>query len=565
MACQRAFLTRRQMLRAGAAAGAFSLGGLGNAVGSKPTLQRFAGIPRFTIPLPVPPIARPVQPNLYHLAQRQFRQVLHPILGNTRVWGYDDGTHGPLYPGPTLEVQRGTQIGVIFENELPKEHLLPVDPHLVDGGDTRVRTMTHLHGGFVPGSDDGNPYNTPFRKEYLRGQLQVVNYANHQRATSLWYHDHVDGMTRLNVYAGLAGFYLIRDASDTGKRDNPLGLPAGHHEIPIVIQDRAFTAEGQLYYPGPDWVPEFFGDTLVVNGAVFPYLEVEPRKYRFRFLNGSNARFYHLHIGKGPPFHHIGGDGGLFQTPVKTPKILLLPAERADVVVDFRGYEGQSLVLANLKLPQGVSSPATPEIPGIMQFRVGTVAAQPEPTLYASFAAAKALPATPDRERYITLEERVNSSDEPVRVLIDGLRFDAPANIQVLAGSTEDWLLINLTEDTHPIHLHLVEFMVVERRPINVDGYETALKQARKNGEPNPDPAPFYVGGPQPLQSDDIGRKDTVSANPGVVTRIRAKFDLPPGATSNQRYVFHCHILEHEDNDMMRPYDLLAPLAVAMK
>jgi spore coat protein A len=163
----------------------------------------------------------------------------------------------------------------------------------------------------------------------------------------------------------------------------------------------------------------------------------------------------------------------------------------------------------------------------------------------------------PDRERYITLEEVLDESGEPIRSEIDGLRFDDPVNIQVPAGDVEDWLLINLSADTHPIHLHLPQFQVVERRPFDVAGYQAALDTARAAGEPNPGPAPFYTGGPLPLQTDDRGFKDTVSANPGVVTRIRSPFDLPAGVTGTQKYAFHCHILEHEDNDMMRPYEVL--------
>jgi spore coat protein A len=166
---------------------------------------------------------------------------------------------------------------------------------------------------------------------------------------------------------------------------------------------------------------------------------------------------------------------------------------------------------------------------------------------------------TPARERYITLEELQDEDENPIRSLIDGLRFDDPVNIQIPAGDIEDWLFINLTDDTHPIHLHLTQFEVLDRHPFDVEAYEEALEAARKRGEPNPDPSPYYTGGPLPFQTDDRGRKDTVSANPGVVTRIRARFDLPAGVTGTQKYVFHCHILEHEDNDMMRPYEVLGP------
>jgi spore coat protein A len=249
----------------------------------------------------------------------------------------------------------------------------------------------------------------------------------------------------------------------------------------------------------------------------------------------------------------------MFDAPVERSRILILPAERADVIVDFAGFEGKELVLRNLKLPAGVVSPASPNLPVLMLFRVGTSVTNPGPaTIPTSLPGSLPNFGTPDRERYVTLEEVLDESGEPIRSEIDGLRFDDPVNIQVPAGDVEDWLLINLSADTHPIHLHLPQFQVVERRPFDVAGYQAALDTARAAREPNPDPAPFYTGGPLPLQSDDRGFKDTVSANPEVVTRIRSPFDLPTGVTGTQKYVFHCHILEHEDNDMMRPYEVLS-------
>jgi spore coat protein A len=551
-------LTRRQLLARGAyGLGALSVPGILRAAPAA-AAPPFAKVPRFTVPLPIPAKATPVAPNEYRITQRQTQQTLHPRLGKTTVWGYDDGTLGPLYPGPTIEVQRGTPTTVSYENQLPTAHLLPLDTSIVPDGDATVRALTHLHGGFVSGADDGNPYETEFDNEFVHGETQVVTYPNEQPPATLWYHDHAAAITRLNVYAGLAAYYLIRDSNDTGMEPNPIGIPGGAYEIPIVIQDRTFTGNGELFYPGPEWEPEFFGDTAVVNGAPFPFLNVEPRTYRFRFLNGSNSRFYNLELAGGPSFHHIGSEGGMFDAPFQTSRILILPAERADVIVDFAGFEGRALVLRNVKLPAGVVSPDSPNLPVIMLFRVGSTVTDPGPaTIPSSLPGSLPDFGPADRERYITLEEVLDEDEEPIRSEIDGLRFDDPVNIQVPAGAVEDWLLINLSADTHPIHLHLPQFQVVSRRPLDVAGYQAALDAARAAGGPNPDPAPFYTGGPLPLQSDDRGFKDTVSANPEVVTRIRSPFALPPGVTGTQKYVFHCHILEHEDNDMMRPYEVL--------
>src|SRR5215218_2002128 len=378
-------ISRREFLMRGAV-GAGALAFPGVLLRAAPGVAASPKVPRFTVPLPIPAKATAVAPNTYHITQRQTQQTLHPQLGQTTVWGYDDGTLGPLYPGPTIEVQKGIPTAVTYENRLPTEHLLPLDTNIVPEGDPTVRALTHLHGGFVSGADDGNPYHTQFEDEYRQGESQTVTYPNEQPATTLWYHDHAIAITRLNVYAGLAAYYLIRDGNDTGHEPNPIGIPSGAYEIPIVIQDRTFTSDGELFYSDePEWEPEFFGNTAVVNGAPFPYLEVEPRKYRFRFLNGSNSRFYNLDITDmfgvtgGPPFYHIGSEGGMFGEPVQRNKILMLPAERADVIVDFAGFEGQDLVLRNTQLPAGVVSPASPRLPSIMQFRVGTNVTTPGP------------------------------------------------------------------------------------------------------------------------------------------------------------------------------------------
>ena len=543
-------LTRRQFLQRGAlGAGVLATPSSLLRAAAAAAAPPFAGVPRFTVRLPIPAKATAVALNTYHLTQRQTQQTLHPKLGRTTVWGYDDGTLGPLYPSPTIEVQKGTPVTVSYTNRLPAAHLLGIDTSLT-GGDARVRALTHLHGDFVSGLSDGNPYATP-SPEYLQGQTQTSYYPNAQPATTLWFHDHAHGLTRLNVYAGLAGFYLIRDSDDTGAEPNPIGIPGGEYEIPIVIQDRSFDENGQLLY-----LPPFgFGDLAVVNGAAFPFLNVEPRKYRFRFLNGANHRFFHLELANGPPFHQIGSDGGMLDAPVARDRLLMGPADRADVIVDFAGFGGKKLVLRNVDLPAGVVSAPAVNLPEIMLFRVlgaGTTVNSPGPaTIPTSLPGSLPNFGQPQRERYLTLEFAAG------RFLIDGLRFHDPVNIQVPEGDVEDWLLINLTGGTHPIHVHLVEFQIVSRRPFDVAAYRAALNAARANNEPNPDPAPYYTGGPLPLQTNDIGFKDNAFANPGVVTRIRARYDLPPEVTGTQKYVLHCHLLEHEDNDMMRPFEVL--------
>ncbi len=487
---------------------------------------------KFIDPLPIPGVMPQLTPNYYELTMSEFKQQLHSQLPKTRVWGYN-GT----YPARTIEARAGVPITVKWTNDLPAKHFLPVDTTLMGATSNASRAVAHLHGGHVLPEDDGNPNDW-----FLPGNFKVFHYPNSQRATTLWYHDHALGITRLNVYAGLAGFYLIRDA-----QEDSLNLPRGAFEIPLVIQDRIFDKNGQLFYPDsgqsapppvpPIWVPEFFGDTMLVNGKVWPYLEVEPRKYRFRFLNGCNARFLNLKLPSGPSFYLIGNDGGFLPTPVTLTEILLAPAERADMILDFSNYAGKVLVLGNdapAPFPDGGDI-----VPyEIMQFRVTRPLSSEDTS-----AMPTKLPAIPDlpREsmvRDMTLEEFTDANDNPTVLLLEGKHFNDPVTTKPRLNTSEIWRLINLTGDTHPIHLHLVQFQVLDRQPFDVNFYN-ATKKIKFSGPPVR-PAP-----------NELGRKDTVRANPGEITRIKSYFDIPG------RYVWHCHILEHEDNDMMRPYQVV--------
>src|ERR1700750_983862 len=283
--------------------------------------------------VPRPPTTEPPQGKGAEMLTRHSSLItaragsvqMHPAFGGTRVFGYDDNSgRGLASPGYTIEAQKGTATKGRFVNALPAQRVFDsVVPDYMHAG-TPVRMNTHLHGAHVAGSSDGNPY--AYAAEYQPGQIQSVVYPNDQNATMLWYHDHADQITRLNVYAGLAGLYIVRDALDTGLEPNRLGVPGGASESPLVLSDGVSDSSGELFYsPDPTWIPEFFGDTPVVNGAVRPYLNVEPRKYRFRMLNASNARFWNLSIQGGPPAVQIGSDGGLFNRPVPLSNLILLP------------------------------------------------------------------------------------------------------------------------------------------------------------------------------------------------------------------------------------------------
>jgi FtsP/CotA-like multicopper oxidase with cupredoxin domain len=515
----------------------------------------------------------------------------HAQLGAAATFGYD----GASYLGPTLLVRQNVPVSITFSNNLGAHPLAGSIDTTLDGAvaadKTTPRASAHVHGGLTAPQFDGHPQDT-----YLPGSSKTYNYLNGQEAATVWYHDHALGITRLNVYAGLAGYYLIRDQFDTGLAGNPLGLPApyGTYELPLVLQDKTFNANGTLFYDTqgvnpsvhPQWVPEFFGDVAVVNGKAFPNLNVAAGLYRFRIVNGSDARFYNLRLSNGQPVVQIGTDGGLLNAPVNVGQLLLAPGERADVLIDFSALpNGTKIVLQNNARTPFPSGPRNKRkggiaIPQLMQFTVDTTktpfpGAAPA-TLRGGPGQPPAItpPARPPAVRNLVLNEILDPvTGFPLAVLLNNLHFNT-ANIEKpTQGTTEMWNLINTTADTHPIHLHLVQFQLLERQPFNSAAYLAAWNA----GLPNPGaegqgpyPAPsadqFAKGAAKPPDRNEQGFKDTIRANPGEITRIVAKFPTPavgfdPDATYTnaagqtlQGYVWHCHILEHEDNDMMLKY-----------
>ena len=520
---------------------------------------------KFREPLPLPGagivVATPSGTNRYSFTQRQIARRLHPDLPPTPLWAYDDGSGLAGQAGSfgmALVAQSGTPIDVSYTNHLPERYpdWIPVDTRLTPRGN-HVRLMTHLHGGFVAAASDGNPVITP--DCFGRGETQHVHYGNehHQMPASLrWFHDHGMGTTRLDVFAGLAAAYLIRDAHDTGSEPNPIGVPGGAYEIPLVIQDRLFRPDGKFLYPvsdipGVTWIGEYFGDHMLVNGKVWPYLDVEPRMYRFRVLNGCNARIMSLTFG-GLPMWQIGSEGGLFDGPVPVRELGLASAERADVLIDFRGLESRTLGLRNHTPAAPVSAPAPP-LSDVMQIRVGASVTHPDPRrIPSSLPGRRADLHHPGRTRYITLNE-IAPETAGWYLNMSGLHFGQPVTETPRAGTVEDWVYVNMTGDTHPMHVHLVTFQVVGRTPFNADAYQAA--HGGSAGVPGGiSPGPFATGPMQPPAPEERGFKDTVKVNPGTFATIRAKFDLPKGVTGPQSYVHHCHIVEHEDNGMMRPF-----------
>jgi len=602
-------------------------------------------IPKFVTPLVIPPAMEPVnqgEVTEYEIAVRQFeQQVLPEGFPLTTVWGYGKlgdplpGSGEPSsfnFPAFTIEGRSNEMIRVTWVNQLvddpdtvaPKflPHLFPIDQtlHWMDPDPQNildpypylgpVGIITHVHGAHVASHSDGGPeawylpnasdipagytmYGDTFdtQGEVLPGEA-VFEYTNDQPAATLWYHDHAIGITRSNVYAGMAGFWLLRDdVEDSLNLPGPapkLGDAAGtkYYEIPIAIQDRTFNDDGSLFYPdsrtffdgyegpyrpdtnvAPIWNPEFFGDSIVVNGKTWPYLEVEPRLYRLRFLNGSNARFLVLKFDKDLNFYQIGAEQGLLaDAPVVLDQLVMAPAERADVIVDFSGFEvGGEIILLNLgpdspfgTLPIDPADLANPETTGqVMKFTIVELTDQGNAgTIPTTLPSIEPL-TTSLPERNLTLNEMMwgEGDDEiPIEATLGtqdagALEFFAPITENPMLGDTEIWNIINLTADAHPIHPHLIAFQVIGRVPFDKEEY-LDVQQEFLSGERSTSPRweDYVTGEMLPPESWESGWKDTVIASPDHVTRFIATFDL------EGLYVWHCHILEHEDNEMMRPY-----------
>ncbi len=563
-------LSRRRLLAYGLGAGAAAA--LPWTVGTRSASAAVGGrLTKYVQPLPVPGngivVASPTEgANTYAFALREISRRLHPDLPPTPFWAYDDGSGlgGQVGSfGMALAARSGVPVRARFINDLPATYpdWIPVDTRLTAQPDRVVRAMQHLHGGFVAADSDGSPA-VDF-DGFGPGETQEVLYTNQlpQMPASLsWFHDHAFGATRLNVFAGLAAAYILRDESDTGNEPNPAGIPGGAYEIPLVIQDRQFNADGTFRYPmsgipGSVWIGEYFGDVMLVNGAVWPFLNVEPRLYRFRILNGCNARILNLRLG-GARLWQIGAEGGMWDVPVPVKNLVLAPAERADVIADFRHSPGMTLVMKNTRPPKPVVTPA-PSLTAIMQIRVGTTVTRPGPaTVPSSLPGRAADVAGPiAATRFITLNE-INPNTADWSLNLNGLDFELSTPTETpRAGTVEDWVYVNLTGDTHPMHTHLVTHQVVGRTPFDVAAYRAAAGTGDFGGSSGgTDPTPFATGPTEPPNSTERGFKDTTMAHPGYFTTIRAKFELPNGVTAPQTYVHHCHIVEHEDNDMMLPF-----------
>ena len=484
----------------------------------------------FVDPLPIPAVAVPTSGTAgftasYDIAITEFQQQLHRDLPPTVVWGYAGS-----YPGPTIEARSNHRVTVTWRNDLRDlatgqlrtSHYLPVDlcMHGPNMAGNTPRTVVHLHGGHVEAAYDGYPEHT-----MLPGGSQVYLYDNRQLPGTLWCHDHALGITRLNVYMGLAGFYLVRDDFEDG-----LGLPSGEFEIEMAIQDRSFNPDGSLKYPA-QWQEHFFGDSMLVNGKVWPFLNVKKGKYRFRLLNGCNSRTLSLALSNAASFQVVGTEGGLLPTPVTVGQLTMAPGERYDVIMDFEPYSnGTEIDLVNSAPAPYPGSPGVGVIPDVMRFVVsgasGHVAAIP--------STLRPLTVLEESNADVFRSFELQKSSDPCAGsiwTINGLGWDDITEFPYL-GDTEVWSFVNRSGIAHPMHMHLVFFQVLDRQDFTI-----VSGQIVPTGSPIPPPA------------HEMGWKDTVQVYPNQITRVIARFTDYEGL-----YAYHCHILEHEDHEMMRQF-----------
>jgi spore coat protein A len=557
--------------------------------------------PRFVNPLPNPlapsSIYRPTGVDaatglpLFDIHVRQIRHdagLVDPASGRRlshTAWAYGTASQPAKYPGYTFNLRQGQAVKVRYANQLqgvmyPPD--VPVDQtlHWADPQNSGNRPnapytgpvplVAHQHGGDTEFMSDGLPDAWATPGDAVTGRLfnALYTYDNRQEATQLWYHDHTVGVTRLNVYMGLAGHYFIRDSNE-----DMLQLPKYPYEVPLMIQDRTFLANGELFYaaqdpaapdlPVPTHLPENFGDTILVNGVAWPVLEVEPRKYRFRVLNGSDSRVYDMRLSIDVPCMQIGSDLGLLNAPVPLSVLSLAPGERADIVIDFARVSGKTIVVnngANAPYPSG--DPTDPATAGqVMAFRVSLpLSGVPDRPLPANLRPASGpvpVPAAPVRTRKILLFEGTDSLGrlQTMAGIVDASRpnlngtlvFEDPITENPQVGDTEVWEFYNTTADAHPLHMHLVDFRILNRQKFtgtitpktNSDGSEGGVLDER---------SVKLLGKVRKPAPEEAGKKDTAKMFPGEVTRVIAKFTRPG------EYLYHCHILSHEDHEMMRPY-----------
>ena len=573
-------LNRRQFVKAGATLGIAG----GVAWSFAATARSSPDLEKFVQPLPIPKVREPDGrwrgKDYYNIPMKEVEKKVHPNLPPTTLWGFDGEV-----PGPIIKSRRNERIHVRYDNgDLPDEHILEVDDfvhgtspedyHDYDGPVPEVRTSVHQHGLDVERPSDGQAraWEAPDGTKGPQFAKSVHELPNRQERMTATYHDHALGVSRLNNYAGLHGFYIIEE-----DREQRLNLPSGDYDVPIMLEDKSFNDDGSLNYPD-SFVPNFAGDTAFINGTVWPYMEVEPRRYRFRLVNQSNGRTFGMALESedghgGPTMYQIAPDHGFLEEVVSIghhgdlKSLVLAPFERAEVVVDFSEHAGETITLTNdaafpymgpaghgghggghgtamggdggmnmsgdggmnMSGDGGTGSDTDfPELPELVQFRVADSASEPDRSADPTELDLPSRPGPSEnavrKTRQMTLGMRMKKDEPDLHVLNGKASFEGGSIARPKLGSTEIWELKNNGHHSHPIHLHLVTFEVIGRGP---DGTH--------------DPAP-----------NERGPKDIVRVDPGETARILVRFESYTG-----KYPWHCHVLEHEEHAMMRQFEVV--------
>lgn len=587
-------VSRRSLIGA-AALGAFGAGALrfSAATGldlTRPLLFTSPQVQPFRDRLPILPTR---DGSSATVVARTTQHQFHRDWGSSPAFAYGDET----YLGPVLENTAGVTSRVTLQNQLGAHPFAKDIDHTLHGVPadfaTAPRTVLHMHGGKTPPEHDGHPH------DFLAsGEQHTHEFPNRQAATAMWYHDHSMGTTRLNVYAGLASMYLLRDEWDTGRPDNPLALPAGEFEVPLMLQEKIFKPGGvqsvrsTVIVPEGSWEGGAVGDVGVVNGKVWPEMDVARGLYRFRIINAGSYSVWNLFFSNAMPFWVIGTDGGLLDAPVQTTSLRLAPAERLDVLVDFgRLASGETVELRNDEAPPGQAAIIGARLmPLFCRFRAGATTGHTGPipqTLRGGPGQPPKLPPlpTPTRVRNVTLSQPFDLRIPPSVMSLNNLPFTTDDIEMPLQGTTEQWNIVNVTPDPHPVHIHLIMFRILNRQKLNWFSYQLVNPQPPVGTRWTPSPQGYEIGpthAPAPWES---GLKDTVRVDGHSITRIVMRWPTedelgfdpdasfqPHGATARasdpshgehlekiQGYVWHCHILDHEDHDMMLRFRTPAP------
>ncbi|MBJ7519078.1 MAG: multicopper oxidase domain-containing protein [Solirubrobacteraceae bacterium] len=520
------------------------------------------------------------------IVMAEARHRFHRDLDLVPSWGYDGLSH----LGPTIEAVRREQTPTTFVNALGRHVMWRDIDRRLHGASELDRThppaVVHLHGAPNRPSADGHP----MAMSRPGGRVTHV-FGTDMEAAGLWYHDHAMGTTRLSLYAGLAGMFLLRDEFDTGETDNPLGLPAGEYEIPLVLTDKLFYPDGRLRYQGTplvardEWAGGLCGDVMIVNGKAWPRLEVDRGVYRFRTVNAAQINDYRLELSNGQPFWVIGSDGGLLDAPAHVAELDIAPGERYDLLIDFSSLRpGEHVDLLNtMRISWAGKLIGAVQVPNVMRFVAGTDRGRHRSipnTLRGGTRQPARLPAVPTTRRVRTATLNAFLDRRNIRWISTGvmnmnnLTYADPEIEAPVQGTTERWDFVNCdwTIQIHAMHLHLVQFRVVSRQDLNVARY------MRDNPPPTlgrrwaPAPDRYLRGAVEQPAPYEAGWKDTVRCPRRQVTSVivrwptadelgfdpDAPFTTPQGGTE-QGYVWHCHVIDHEDHEMMLRLRITAP------